>query len=99
VPSVTNRSYGLTWWLHSANPEADVGGLLGRAGRQAVQNQAARGPDGQPLRVMMAAGLGKQRLYVIPQHKLVVVRFAEATAQGQRFDDRELLQRILGSNR
>jgi len=99
VPSVTNRSYGLTWWLHSANPEADVGGLLGRAGRQAVQNQAARGPDGPPLRVMMAAGLGKQRLYVIPQHKLVVVRFAEATAQGQRFDDRELLQRILGSNR
>ena len=46
---------------------------------------------------MMAAGLGKQRLYVIPQYQLVVVRFAEATAQGQRFDDRELLGRILGS--
>jgi len=30
---------------------------------------------------------------------MVVVQFAEATAQGQRFDDRELLGRILGSIR
>ena len=45
--------------------------------------------------IIMAAGLGKQRMYVIPQYKLVVVRFAEATSQGLRFDDRELLKPVV----
>jgi CubicO group peptidase (beta-lactamase class C family) len=96
VPSATNQNYGLTWWLRSSDPEADVGGLRGRARRQAAQNEAVRGPDGKPVQVVMAAGLGKQRLYVIPQFNMVVVRFAEATAEGQRFDDRKLLSLILG---
>lgn len=99
VPSATNPSYGLTWWLRSADAEADVGGLRGRVLRQTLQNQPVPGPDGKPLTVRMAAGLGKQRLYVIPQYQLVVVRFAEATTQGQRFDDRELVGRIVGSVR
>jgi len=96
VPSATNPSYGLTWWLRSPGAEADAGGLRGRVLRQVMQNQAVPGPDGKPLQVMMAAGLGKQRLYVIPQYRLVVVRFAEATTQGQGFNDRELLERIVG---
>jgi CubicO group peptidase (beta-lactamase class C family) len=99
-PSAQNASYGLTWWLRASDPEADVGGFRGndtrQARRQAAQNQAINGPDGKPLKVMMAAGLGKQRLYVIPQHNLVIVRFAEATREGARFDDRELLNRALG---
>lgn len=99
-PSAQNSSYGLTWWLRASDPEADVGGFRGndtrQARRQAAQNQAINGPDGKPLKVMMAAGLGKQRLYVIPQHNLVIVRFAEATREGARFDDRELLNRALG---
>ena len=96
VPSATNMNYGLTWWLRSADAEADVGARTPRARRQAAQNEVIMGPDGAPLKVMMAAGLGKQRLYIIPQFNMVIVRFAEATTEGQRFDDRELLGRILG---
>jgi hypothetical protein len=43
----------------------------------------------------MAAGLGKQRLYVIPKHDLVVVRFAEPTTQGARFQNDDFLKPIL----
>lgn len=43
------------------------------------------------VRVHMAAGLGKQRLYVLPDHNLVIVRFAEATTEGRRFSDAEFL--------
>lgn len=67
-----------------------------QARRQQEQTQATLGPDGKPLNIYMAAGLGKQRLYVIPQHKLVVVRFAESTTAGQRFEDREFLSLLLG---
>lgn len=63
-----------------------------------VQNQTLLGPDGKAITAYMAAGLGKQRLYVLPQLKLVVVRFAEATAQGNRFDDVVFLKTLLGVN-
>jgi hypothetical protein len=43
----------------------------------------------------MAAGLGKQRLYVIPKHDLVVVRFAEPSAQGARFQNDDFIKPIL----
>lgn len=48
----------------------------------------ARVPDG----FCMAAGAGKQRLYVLPSHGLVVVHFA---AGGLRFKDEEFLARLL----
>lgn len=67
-----------------------------RERRQGEQNQAVQGPDGQPIKVYMAAGLGKQRLYVLPQYDLVVVRFAEGAMEGQRFDDRAFLGALLG---
>jgi hypothetical protein len=54
------------------------------------------GPDGKPLTVHMAAGLGKQRLYVIPQYDMVVVRFAEYTRAGADFSNAEFLGRLLG---
>lgn len=39
-----------------------------------------------------AAGAGKQRLYVVPDQELVVVRFGES---GKSFQDRQLLQSLL----
>jgi CubicO group peptidase (beta-lactamase class C family) len=47
--------------------------------------------EARPLEVWMAAGLGKQRLLVIPELELVVVRFGRNIQGLQRFDDRELL--------
>jgi len=103
VPSATNPAYGLTWWLltgdAAAGDVADGGGNLGERVQAASlrgQSRAVVGPDGKPLHVYMAAGLGKQRLYVIPQYGLVVVRFAEAAREGARFDNAEFLKPILG---
>lgn len=101
-PSATNKDYGLTWWLPtSANPEASLiaDGPFAEMIRARAQKKPAQpmlGPDGEPLKVYMAAGLGKQRLYVIPAHDLVIVRFAEATREGRRYDDRAFLEPILG---
>jgi CubicO group peptidase (beta-lactamase class C family) len=86
-PSAANPAYGLTWWLGGAAAEAD-GGI-------AEPDRAAGAATPRP-RVYMAAGLGKQRLYVVPEQGLVVVRFAEATRQGRAFSDTELLGLIAG---
>jgi hypothetical protein len=53
------------------------------------------GKDGAPLTVYMAAGLGKQRLYVIPEFGLTVVRFSANTAAGRKFSNVEFLKPIL----
>lgn len=98
-PSERNGSYGLTWWLlveGDAGAEADGGGRFSKARILKEQNRAVVGPDGKPMRVYMAAGLGKQRLYVLPQYEMVVVRFAEAEVAGVRFDNAAFLRTILG---
>ncbi|MCC6323147.1 MAG: serine hydrolase [Phycisphaerales bacterium] len=59
------------------------------------QNRPMTAPGGKKVTVHMAAGLGKQRLYILPEYDLVVVRFAEATRAGQSFDDREFLKPIV----
>jgi hypothetical protein len=43
----------------------------------------------------MAAGLGKQRLYVVPSARLVVVRFAPINSERSGFSDSRLLTLIL----
>ncbi len=96
APSATNENYGLTWWLRAANPEADLGAILGRQLRSGRNHQILLGSDGQPIRIYMAAGLGKQRLYVIPDQNMVIVRFAEASSEGLRFNDLKMLKPILG---
>lgn len=104
-PSKANAAYGLTWWL--PGNVAAAGGEAGEADlplrdrlRQRALRAEASAPikdaTGRDVRVWMAAGLGKQRLYVLPDHDLVIVRFAENTAAGRRFEDAEFLGRVLG---
>jgi hypothetical protein len=44
----------------------------------------------------MAAGAGKQRLYILPEHGLVIVRFAEMGQSGTGFNDTQFLKLGLG---
>jgi CubicO group peptidase (beta-lactamase class C family) len=98
-PGRANRAYGLSWWLPGAPGDADVAdGAPARSSRgRVLQSQlgAIVGPDGKPLTVYMAAGLGKQRLLVIPELQMVVVRFAELGQEGMRYSDAELLKLLL----
>ncbi len=55
----------------------------------------ATGPDGKPLVIYMAAGLGKQRLYVLPQYKLTVVRFAPLANESKEFSNVKFLKPII----
>lgn len=108
VGTKANPQYGLTWWLltgadGSVAQTADDGGgrrgiLRRRAGNQARaagQTEAVRDANGTPVKVVMAAGAGKQRLYLLPEHGMVVVRLAEMTAGGQEFTDPEFLKLLL----
>ena len=105
-PSKCNPAYGLTWWLltddDTAADAANGAGVLAERVKRRAQQQVTRavtGPDGKPLTVHMAAGKGKQRLFVIPQLNMVVVRFAEDTREGFSFSDQEFLTKLLGGGR
>lgn len=102
-PSRANAAYGLTWWLLTGaeGAVADVSpadGLAGRrrAARQAAQTAGIVGRDGKVVPVVMAAGAGKQRLYILPEQELVVVRFARLDREGNEFNDTEFLRLLLG---
>ena len=72
-----NPAYGLTWWLkrdvpsdlHTTIPQLNIGTDL--------LNQ----PNNLPDDLVMAAGAGMQRLYIIPSLNLVVVRQATGTSE------------------
>ncbi len=102
-PTPTNRNYGLTFWLlngpdNAPAPEPDNSTLRQKILRRALElevGEAVIGPDGKPLQIIMAAGKGKQRLYIIPQYKMVIVRFAKDGAEGRAFSNSEFLKPIL----
>lgn len=102
-PSSANARYGLTWWLGGgdqtgqADGEDPAAAAETRERRQLAQIPSIRDAEGRDIRVWMAAGLGKQRLYILPDHDLVIVRFAEATLEGQRFRDEHFLRLLLTS--
>lgn len=62
-----NPGYGLTWWLPHAGHGADPITASTDIGRRA---------DELPRDLVVAAGAGDQRLYVIPSRQLVIVRQA-----------------------
>lgn len=94
-PSPKNAAYGLTWWLRTDAEAALIADAGGQETKPEPASRSSATPKEEKLVVYMAAGLGKQRLYVIPEHKLVVVRFAEATREGRRFKDEEFLRPIV----
>lgn len=91
-PTRINPGYGLTWWL--LRP-----GMIGpgrRAGIEESGAAAARYAD-----VRMAAGAGDQRLYLLPDRDLLIVRQASGVGrslrgQGTGWSDDAFLRLALG---
>lgn len=85
--------YGITWWLNrpvedSYDPSVDQvpeDGVAGPRG-QIAPSQAAD--------MVMAAGAGRQRLYLLPSEGLVIVRFGALASEAGEWSDDEFLRRI-----
>lgn len=82
-----NPAYGLTWWLKQPVSQALI-----LANPTVQEVSAIANAAWVPADLVMAAGAGKQRLYVIPSLNLVVVRQGRL-AQG--FEDAEFLSLLL----
>ncbi len=88
-----NAGYGLTFWLRDLDPEDTlVIGGSGRSKRKASASDGVVPPD-----FVMAAGMGKQRLYIIPSRELVIVRQGKLTSK--TFRDEEFLSLLFRGTR
>jgi hypothetical protein len=90
--SRVNPAYGLTWWLPHATPANDP----------VTASTDITDPDATlPKDMVVAAGAGDQRLYVIPSRGLTIVRQARldrsALLAGKKgeWSDRHFLSLIL----
>lgn len=87
-----NPAYGLTWWLKETVPESLI--------RQVPILQRDMGDivksEWLPEDLFLAAGAGKQRLYISPSMKLIIVRQGELMGS-RNFSDAEFLNRLLRS--
>jgi len=85
-----NPAYGLTWWLKKPVPDSIIRQI------PILQHEMGEivGADWIPDDLFMAAGAGKQRLYVIPSLKLVIVRQGEFLSS-RSFSDTKFLQLLL----
>lgn len=90
-PSKSNPAYGMSWWLRGAAEESEPA-----RGPMATRRAAPPLPVWVPKDLVMAAGAGKQRLYVIPSRELVIVRLGPVIG-GYRFDDASFLGPLLAS--
>jgi CubicO group peptidase (beta-lactamase class C family) len=90
-PTAANPSFGIGFWLE-ATSDIDVE-ESGRIIRRDAAGAAAAPKS--PFKIVMSAGAGKQRLYIIDALDLVVVRQGKASA----FNDAEFLTRLLSPAR
>jgi len=90
--SKPNPAYGLTWWIKQKVPRTLVEQITVLRTEWAEVANA----DGLPDELVAACGAGKQRLYIIPSRKLVVVR--QGGFAGRGFSDKTFLDFLLGSN-
>lgn len=91
VPQKTLAAYGMTWWLKSDTPQKKLlSGLMVSDAAFLVQDNEV------PKDFVMAAGLGKQRLYIIPSLGLTVVRFGPVLGK-QDYDDAKMISLLLGA--
>ncbi|MFO0949151.1 MAG: serine hydrolase [Planctomycetota bacterium] len=88
--SKANPAYGLSFWLNLPYGEGPTPELAKYIRRK--QGEVAISPHA-PRDLIMAAGAGKERLYIIPSLKLVIVH----QAQSITFKDDVFLSLVLGS--
>ncbi|WP_417493689.1 serine hydrolase domain-containing protein [Maricaulis sp.] len=93
-PGRVNPVYGLSWWL----PDHERASLLQRRPTGSQLDTIEAGEGLPALRV--AAGAGRQRLYLIPELDLLVVRMtrgvtADPATREARWSDTEFLTRLL----
>jgi CubicO group peptidase (beta-lactamase class C family) len=94
-----NPAYGLTFWL---GKERGLGGGAGIASKLNQSEDLSFSPgSGMPRDIVMANGLGGQRLFISRDAKLVVVRQSDAGAvvfrqvDGSGWSDKKFLQLLL----
>lgn len=87
--SAANPAYGLTWWLN-ASVSAEVRERIKQLDGNLEGVDQLPGMKG----MVMAAGARKQRLYVIPELRMVVVRFGRSMGRG--YDDARFLELLTG---
>lgn len=90
-PGDANPGYGVTWWLPRAGPVDTPLTAQSDIGRRAAE---------LPSDLVMAAGAGNQRLYVIPSLGLTIVRQAsfrpaDALRPGVGWSDADFLKLLL----
>ena len=85
-----NPSYGLSWWLKES-----VSDELAMQNATIKELQALDNATWAPDDMYFAAGAGKQRMYIIPSQKLVVVRQASISIAGRSFTDEDFISLLL----
>ena len=89
-----NPAYGLTWWLKEPVSKEQIGKIpILRGDMGDIANS-----DWVPEDLFMAAGAGKQLLYIIPSLELVVVRQAPLGNE-KYYRDIEFLSLLLQGNK